>query len=322
MPQTTRMISQLRALLQLTQAEVQIARIRVSQARTEAVRRELTENGDKADMRAAAITDELRRLGGVADAVSPIVGRLTAFVKSTVEQVGPVDEALLGDLALERQLLDRARYLRSVAEAAGDERVAHLADELTTAHTATVEWLSTVLAEDALGGPAALRPTPLQAVAGGVTRAVNYPVRVARGQIDRVVENVSASGEALRERIERAAGKTVHLSANARDVALSGRNAVLDRAETLARRDGASETAEGLHETRTRLGTLRESELPITGYDNLGVDESVAAIREIQHVDELNKVLHYEEANKNRRRVISALQTHYAGLAKEIAGIE
>lgn len=322
MAQTTRMISQLRALLQLTQAEVQVARIRVAQARTEAVRRELTENGDKAEKRTAAITVELRRLGGVADAFSPLVGRVAAFVKSTVEQAGPVDEALLGDLALERQLLDRARYLRSVAEAADDKKVAKLADDLMTAHTATVEWLSTVLAEDALGGPAALRPTPLQVVAGGVSRAVNYPVRIARQQVDRVVDNVAASGEVLRERVEQAAGKAVQLSSNARDVALSGRNAALDRAETLARREGASETAEGLHETRTRLGTLHESELPVTGYDKLSVDDAVKAIREIHHVDELNKVLHYEEANRNRPRIVSALQTHYAGLAKEIAGIE
>ena len=322
MSQTTRMISQLRALVQLTQAEVQVARIRVAQARTEAVRKELTENADKAEKRTAAITTELRRLGGVADAVSPLVGRVAAFVKGTVEQAGPVDEALLGDLALERQLLDRARYLRSVAEAADDKKVAKLADDLMTAHTATVDWLSTVLAEDALGGPAALRPTPLQVVAGGVTRAVNYPVRIARQQVDRVFDNVANSGEVVRDRVERAAGKASQLSANARDVALSGRDAALDRAETLARRDGNTETAENLHETRTRLGTLHESELPIKGYDGLSADDAITAIRKITAVDDLNKVLHYEEANKNRPRVVSTLQTHYAGVAKEIAGIE
>ena len=322
MPQTARMISQLRTLLQLTQAEVQVARVRVGQARTEAVRRELTQNADKAEKRTAAITTELRRLGGVADAVSPFVGRVAALVKGTVEQAGPVDEALLGDLALERQLLDRSRYLRSVAEAAGDKKVSALADELMAAHTATVEWLSTVLAEDALGGPAALRPTPLQVVAGGVSRAVNYPVRIARQQVDRLADNVANSGDVLRQRVEQAAGKAVQLSTNARDVALSGRNAALDRAETLARRDGAAETAGNLHETRTRLGTLHESELPITGYDALGIEDAITAIRALHDVEDLNKVLHYEEANKNRQRVVSALQTHYAGLAQDIAGIK
>ena len=43
-----KMINQLRALLLLTQTEEQIARIRVSQARTDAVRRELAQNADNA----------------------------------------------------------------------------------------------------------------------------------------------------------------------------------------------------------------------------------------------------------------------------------
>ena len=322
MPHSARMISQLRALLQLTQAEVAIARIRVAQARTDAVRRELTQNAEHADKRSARITVELRRIGGIADAVSPIVGRLASVFKSTVEQAGPVDEALLGDIALERQLLDRSRYLRSVAEAAGDKRIATLADDLITAHTATVDWLTTVLAEDALGGPAALRPTPIQVVAGGVGRVVHFPVRAAREQVNRVVAQVSSSGEALRGRVRKVAGTAQTLSDDARDVVLTGRDAALDRAETLARREGATETAANLHETRTQLGTLHESELPVAGYDRLSIEDAISAIRELQRTDDLNKVLHYEEANKNRRRVVSALQTHYAGLAKEIAGVE
>jgi hypothetical protein len=36
------------------------------------------------------------------------------------------------------------------------------AADLVTAHSATVDRLSTVLTEEGLGGPAALRPTPLQ----------------------------------------------------------------------------------------------------------------------------------------------------------------
>jgi hypothetical protein len=37
-----------------------------------------------------------------------------------------------------------------------------LASRLIAAHSATVDWLTTVLAADALGGPAALRRTPAQ----------------------------------------------------------------------------------------------------------------------------------------------------------------
>ena len=170
-------ISQLRTLEQLTRTEVQIARTRVAQARTDAVRRELRQNGDNAERRAEHIAAALRDLGEVPDVVAPAVGFAAYLVKSTVEQAQPLDEALLGDLALEYQLLDRARFLVALTAQDGPAAVHGLAEQLVTVHTATVDWLTTVLAEEALGGPAALRPTPLQAVAGGVTRAVQLPTR-------------------------------------------------------------------------------------------------------------------------------------------------
>src|SRR5437899_9742020 len=85
----TKIINQLRALVLLTQAEEQIARTRVSQARTDAVRRELTQNAENAADRTKAITDELRALGGVPDVVTPAVGRLAATLKATFEQASP-----------------------------------------------------------------------------------------------------------------------------------------------------------------------------------------------------------------------------------------
>src|SRR4051794_2854735 len=130
------MIAQLRSMLQLTQTETQLARIRVTQARTEAVRRELTENARNAERRTGEITRELQRLGGVADVVSPLVGRVGAVVKSTVEQAGPVDEALLGDLTLGHPLRGRAVYLRAPAEAAEGNRVRQLADRPPQGHPA------------------------------------------------------------------------------------------------------------------------------------------------------------------------------------------
>src|SRR4051812_45485905 len=164
----TKIVNQLRALVLLTQTEEQIARTRVSQARTDAVRRELTQNADKAADRTRLITDQLRSLGGVPDVVTPAIGRLSAVLKATFEQAEPFDEALLQDLQLEHQLLDRATYLKALAESAGTTKVKQLAERLITAHTATVEWLAVVLAEEGLGGPAALQATPIQRVAGGV----------------------------------------------------------------------------------------------------------------------------------------------------------
>ena len=74
----TKIINQLRALVLLTQTEEQIARTRVSQARTDAVRRELNQNADHAAERALEITEQLRALGGVPDVVTPAIGRNSA----------------------------------------------------------------------------------------------------------------------------------------------------------------------------------------------------------------------------------------------------
>lgn len=325
-------IAQLRSMLQLTQTEVQVARIRVSQARTDAVRRELTENAQNAERRTAEITRELQRLGGVADVVSPLVGRVGAVVKATVEQAGPVDEALLGDLTLEHQLRDRAIYLRALAEATKDAETRRLADRLEEAHAATIEWLTTVLAEHALGGPPALKPTPVQMVVGGATRAVRLPVNFAREQIsrwaaraqqggDQVRAAVAETGDQVRAAVSDTATRAARLGEDAREVVTTGRDAALDRAERVSRREGAQDTAEALHEARARLGALHASELPIARYDELGVNDAVAKVKQLDDVEDLNKVIVYEEANKNRSGIVSAAQTRHAALAQEVAGI-
>lgn len=315
------MIGQLRTLRQLTQTEVQIAHIRVAQARTDAVRRELRQNAENAEQRTGEITRELQRLGGFADVISPLVGRVGAFVKGTFEQAEPIDEALLGDLMLEHQLHDRATYLKALAEAAGEKGTSALADRLAAAHSATVEWLTTVLAEQALGGPPALRATPVQAVVGGATRAVNYPVRFAREQVNRAFGRVQVTGDQVRAGVNQAAGKAAQFSENARDVLVTGRDASLERAEQVARKEGATDTARSVHETRSRLGTLKASELPVADYDRLSASDAAKAAQQLDKVDDLNKVIHYEEANKNRHSVVSAAQTRHAALAQEIAGV-
>src|SRR5215217_4179809 len=152
---TTKLVAQLRTVLDLTNTEIQVAETRVGQARTEAVRRELTQNAGNGRARAEAIEKAIRDLGGFPDTVGPFLGRAAAAVKALTEQAQPFDEALLGDLALEDELLDRARYIKALAVAAKQTDVQNLADRLITAHSATVNWLPTVLAEEALGCPAA-----------------------------------------------------------------------------------------------------------------------------------------------------------------------
>ena len=102
---------------------------------------------------------------------------------------------------------------------------------------------------------------------------------------------------------------------------VTGRDAALDRAEEVSRREGATDAAEALHEARTRLGALHASELPIGKYDELGVNDAVSKIKQLDQVEDLNKVIVYEEANKNRSGVVSAAQTRHAALAQEVVGI-
>ena len=85
------LINELVAILRLTRAEAQVARIRVSQARREEIRRELEDNAAEADARATRIQDALRQLGGAPDVLAETVGRVTALTKATSEQVQPGD---------------------------------------------------------------------------------------------------------------------------------------------------------------------------------------------------------------------------------------
>ena len=56
----------------------------------------------------------LHELDAVPDVVGSPAGRVLALVKNQVEQAQRFDEALLGDLAVERQMQDRARYLQTL----------------------------------------------------------------------------------------------------------------------------------------------------------------------------------------------------------------
>jgi hypothetical protein len=316
-----KIINQLRALVLLTQTEEQIARTRVAQARTDAVRRELTENADHAAERTRAITDELRALGGVPDVVTPAVGRLSAVLKATFEQAEPLEEALLQDLQLEHQLLDRATYLKVLAEKAELPKVRQLAERLITAHEATVEWLTVVLAEEALGGPAALQPTPLQRVAGAAANAAIAPYRFAANRVNEALDTAQQRREAAGERLQDVAGKASYFSDAVRETLTVGRAATLRRAERIARRDGNREAADAAKRAREELGDVTADELPIKGYDSLSVTDAVKAVKQLKTPHDVNVIIRYEETHKNRPNVASAAQTQLAAIAKDAVGI-
>ena len=315
---TTRLLAQLRALLDLTSTEIQVAETRLTQARTEAVQRELTQNAENGRERARAIEAAIRDLGGMPDILGPFFGRAAAAVKALTEQAQPFDEALLGDLALEDQLLDRARYLKALAVAAQRQDIQKLADRLITAHAATVDWITTVLAEDALGGPAALRRTPMQIVVGAAVRIANWPMtRSVRG-VDRALQVVRDTRPAVEDLISRGA----HAGEVAAKAMSASRDAALQTAERVTRREGAEGAADALHAMRGAVGVLAEEELPIADYDQLTVSDAVATVKELDDPGDLRAIIAYEEAHKNRQRVVSAAQTRVAAIAQEIVGID
>jgi hypothetical protein len=301
----------------LTHTESQVAETRITQARTDAVRDELTKNANNGRIRAEAIEKAIRDLGGFPDTIGPFLGRAAAAVKALTEQAQPFDEALLGDLALEDQLLDRSRYIKALAVAEKNSDVQELADRLITAHSATVNWLTTVLAEDALGGPAALRRTPLQAAAGTTVKIVSLPGQWSAQSAERVAELLRSTGPAVDDLVRRAQ--------RAGEVALkaigASRDAALQSAEATIRDEGAEKTADALHNARAATGVVDAEELPIEDYDELNLNDAVAAVKELEAPSDIRTVIAYEEANKNRARLVSAAQTRVAEIAQEVVGI-
>ncbi|SDO47782.1 hypothetical protein SAMN05428965_4122 [Geodermatophilus sp. DSM 45219] len=322
MTDNAKIINQLRALVLLTQTEEQVARTRVSQARTEAVRRELTQNADHAAERTRAITDQLRALGGVPDVITPVVGRLSAVLKAGFEQAEPLEEALLQDLSLEHQLHDRATYVKVLAEQAELPRVRALAERLQTAHAATIEWLTVVLAEEAMGGPAALQATALQRVAGTAARAANAPVRFWANRVNEVVETVHQRREQAGEKLDEAADKASSFTDAVRETLTVGRSAALRRAERIARREGNKDAADAARAAREELGDVSADELPIKGYDSLSTQDAVKAVKQLRTAHDVRVIIRYEETHKARTSVVNAAQTQVASLAKEAVGVD
>jgi len=314
---TSTLIVQLRTLLALTNTEIQVADARRAQARTEAVATELARNADNARGRADAIERALRELGGLPALVGPLLGRAAAAVKTMTEQAQPFDEALLGDLALEHQLLDRSRYLKALATAEHHRDLVQLADRLVTAHAATVEWLTTVLAEEALGGPAALRRSPAQAATGAAVRWMNAPVSWSARSIDQVMDAVRSAGPRMNQLLSRGA----HAGDIAARTIAASRDAALERAEVITRDEGAAAVADALHGVRGSTGALQPAELPIADYDDMNVSRAVTAIKELTDPADVRTIVAYEEANKARNGVVSAAQTRLAAIAQEVVGV-
>ena len=223
----------------------------------------------------------------------------------------------MGDLALEDHLLDRARCIKALAVAAQLPDIENLASRLITAHSATVDWLTTVLAEDALGGPAALRRTPLQAATGTVMKLANLPMSWSTRSFDRALEALRGVRPAFDDAVSRGA----HAGEVAVKALAASRDGALASAERVTRQEGADKAADALHSVRSATGVLDPAELPVAGFDELNVIEAVAAIKDLTASSDIQTMVAYEEAHKNRQRVVSAAQTRVAAIAQEVVGI-
>jgi bacterioferritin (cytochrome b1) len=305
------------ALLRLTRAEAQVARIRISQARDEVIRRELQDNAEESDRRAIRIQDALKRVGGTPDLVGDAIGRVVALTKATTEQLQPFSEGLLGDLALEQQLRDRVIFTRVLAEAQDERAVVTLMNELEAAHTETIEWIRVRLAELAQGGPVALSPTPPQAAFSTLARFATLPTRQYATLLNKVVD-VVRRGRGKAQQSTDAAMDSVRQAAEATgEVIEAGRDAALARTEEVAPSAGVRRAA---RQTREGLGTVDAKDLSIDGYDALPGNAAVREIKKLDDAEDLQLVLRYEEAHKGRRAVTSAAERRLTELAEKAVG--
>jgi hypothetical protein len=124
-----------------------------------------------------------------------------------------------------------------------------------------------------------------------------------------------------RDAVDDVTEKAGKVGRDARDVLSTGRDAALQRAERVARRDGAKGTADSVHSTRRELGSLTAAELPIDGYDELGVQDAIKQIKSLNSSEDIRAIVRFEETHKNRANVVSAAQTRLAAIAKEVAGV-
>jgi bacterioferritin (cytochrome b1) len=308
------LLNELAALLRLTRAEAQIARVRISQARREEIRRELEENADEADRRAGRLQETLRRLGGTPDVLGDTVGRVTALTKVTAEQVQPFSEGLLGDLALEHQLRDRVIFTRVLAESQDESSVVELMSELEQAHTETIEWIRLRLAELAQGGPVALAPTPTQAAVSAVARFATLPSRQGAAAFNKAADVLQRGRDNAQQALGSTRKKARQTAEATGEVVTAGRDAALARAEEVA---PSAELRKAAREAREDLGTIEAEDLPISEYDALSGIEAIAEVNGLESAEDVRVVLQYELAHKDRKGVSTAAQKRLTEFGKE-----
>ena len=318
--QNAELITQLNVLLRLTAMEAATARARLLQATTNDTRKELTENARNCDRRQRAIRQAVVDLGGTPDVVGIALGKAATVVKSPLEQTVPMTEALLADLALEHQLFDRARLVKVLAHDADADELVALAERLEDAHGNTIEWLFTVLAETAIGGPAALAPTGLQTAATTARHAATLAGSIAFNGLNKFVATTGHVTERVADRVQGSvvgvSNQVGRLGGSAKKITRAGRDASLAETQRQVGQEFGDRAAQGVRDLRDTVGAVDARELPIRGFDQLTAKDGIAAINKLRKVEDVQRVLAFERVHKNRQGLTEAAHKRIGEIAR------
>ena len=274
------LVAELQNLLRLTAFEQTIATVRRAQAASTPIADELKANAQKSVERSQLLQDAVRQAGGVPDVVGAALGRAGAFVQTQFNQVQTLQGALLGDLALEHELRERARYARTLAESLGYEQVLPVLDRLETAHTATIEWLETRLSEVGRTGTSALQATPIQAAVGVARRTLGAPLGLLSAGVNRASSLLgSKAGEAV---------------------------------------DAAQTAVEATVEEVLDVTDVDEEHEPFAAFSRLSGDSVMRHVADSEDVEHLREILAYEQAHKARKGVLQAVEERLQELSTSV----
>ncbi len=314
MTSTADLLIELNGLLRMTAVEADIARSRSAQARDEAVRQELLQNARNADVRRVALQRRIGELGGVPDLLGVAFDRVATAARTQVlDQAMPINEALMADLTMEHQLRDRAAFARVLAETQGRREIVSTLEKVEAAHVAAIEWIETRLGEVAMGGPSALRPTPLQSTAAVGRRVATLPSRMAVAGINRGLAVADRVGDRVGDRL----GRTREVAGAAEDAFMAGRDTFLREAEAQSDARGERGAVTALHRARADAGALSARELPIDRYENLTAARVIQRIQRLDDAADVRAVREFEAAHKNRSSVLRAADGRVSELAGE-----
>ena len=301
------LLSELQDLLRLTASEQVIANVRRLQAASSSIADELKANAGKSLERQQLLRDAIKQAGGVPDVVGATFGKAGAFLQTQVNQVQTLQGALLGDLALEHQLRERARYARTLAESLGYSQVIPVLDRLETAHSATIEWLEARLGEVGRTGTSALKATPVQAAVTAARRTLGVPFGVLSAGVNRASSLLGKKAGTAAD----SAGKAV-------DTAVAKVEAVAEDV-TGATRAGVEKAAQSESgEQVLDLTGLDADHQPFAAYSTLSGDSVMRHVNDSDDVEHLREILAYEQAHKARKGVLQALESRLTELSTTV----